>query len=356
MIDPTKLAETASNLIGDGTDPERAAKGAELLKVAAKISKQQAETSKLQSEGRKLEADILVKPRRARADNQRHIISQLIPLCTVLVLAGTLILQTFQYIGSERERREEVQRQQDAALDARWAQAVKAVSGPDKLAASISLKAFLQSKYSGDARQLAYQVLLQTEDQQIFEDLFVSAFQPLGWSNLPLVAQLDRAISARDNALLDKLNKHQELTASEQHQYDFDQTAVPYICGQLATLLRGPRRPNVPVDLSSVQIWDCDFSNVNLRGANVTGFLPTRVRWSGADLRVTAFGSHELWGFNAWWQAARIRPDLLKYLASNFAYQAGVNYGAVETSKKEYIKALERLSSANKTPPHPGKS
>jgi len=263
-------------------------------------------------------------------------LSQLSPLLTVVVLAGTLALQTFQFGASERDRRADNERQS-------WEAAVAASTGPDKVAASIRLKGFLHTKYAKDARELAYYILLQNRDQRLFESLFASAFQPITWDGtLPYVLLLNREIGKWDGPLETKYWQQHNLSQDEEAQTSYARFAIGYISGQLALLLRRPRPAGTQVDLSDIAMWECDLSNVDLSGANLTGFWAWRVRWDRVDLRGCRFGGWERWDENAWWRAAYMSAELLDYLQAKYAYDAGKTYN-LQTSQDEYDAGVARL-------------
>ncbi len=210
------------------------------------------------------------------------------------------------------------------------------------------MKAFLRSdRYRDDARAVAVNLMLQHEDVEMFRDVFGSTFQPLSWESVPQIVALDRSLSAIMNPLADRIlrspNGVDPLTTTERREYDSRRDAVAYLCGQLATVLRKPPPNGATVDLSQVQVGECDFSDVHLSGADLTGFVPSRVEFSRADLSaITKFAQSD-WATSDWWQAAQISPELLRYLEDCFPYTPDGEYGAIAPSPESYVRGLARL-------------
>jgi hypothetical protein len=343
--------------MSEGQTAEAAEKAAQLLKIASEIEKEHAEAEKLEAEQKKLSQDADNSAEQARAERRRFYVTLLTPLVTTLVLAGTLILQTAQFIKAERDKQTDLQRQdqareqedkrrEQAADDVRWDEAVKSLAVSDKLTASTLLKRFLGSeRYAPLARDLEYQLLLKSDRPEIFSDLFVSIFAPVSWANLPKICDLNRTLNADFEPLLRKKSR----TVSESARYNLQYTNIAFTSLQIASLLKSPRPKNVVPDLQGISIWDCDMSNSDLSGANLVGNAFTRVVLKGADLSgVTAERFQGIsWKYTAWWQVSKIGPELLDYLCRQFPFREIDDFGAAVIPPGDYAANLKRLGAGS---------
>jgi uncharacterized protein YjbI with pentapeptide repeats len=165
---------------------------------------------------------------------------------------------------------------------------------------------------------------------------------------------LARAIFPGFYALNDKLSKS-SLTDDEETRREQMGYNLTFICSEVSRLLKGPRPSGVKIELRSVYWFDCDFSNVDLHGADIAGFASARMNFKGADLSNLLNYQQSNWGFagsrekgtdvgTAWWQAAKIDQEVLKYLKEKFFYNKGWDYGTAVTSEEDYQQAIVRLS------------
>jgi hypothetical protein len=110
------------------------------LKTVSETEKVRAEAKKLLLEEKKLAYDIELAPKRDKSEARKASISLLTPIITTAILALTLILQTYQFTHSEKNKRE-------AAEDAQWSDAVKALSQSSNLSQpAVILSPFLKSR------------------------------------------------------------------------------------------------------------------------------------------------------------------------------------------------------------------
>ena len=217
---------------------------------------------------------------------------------------------------------------------------------------AVALNPFLKSKrYAEPAKRTVVQALVGTRDSLVFADLFRQAFVPVGWKNLEGVLQLDRALGPRLGKLYQKTydpktktNNDDLLSPEEREQLDYFTSALSDISLAVTPLLRGPRPTGQNLDLRGTWFKDCDWSGVNLRGANIQDLDLRYAILNGADLsEITSFNGVYLYR-TAWWQAKRISRELLEYLIKNWPYEEGA-YGPTDVVilPEEYGEALARL-------------
>ncbi len=169
---------------------ERAEQGSSVTDLAAAVEKAAA-ALKLAAELEKTSAQ--------RSERVRDYVALLTPLVTIVILAATLVAQNWQFLRSERDKRED-------AMDAQWQDAVKTISASGALSPGVvALQPFLRSaKYGEQARDAAANLLANSSDAGFFTTLFGTAFAPVTWSNVDRVIRLDRALRARFDPLLAK--------------------------------------------------------------------------------------------------------------------------------------------------------
>src|SRR5437763_16972235 len=90
--------------------------------------------------------------------------------------------------------------------DLRWTEAVKLLSQAEKISpAGVLLKSFAKSqRYGAQAYKTAVQILIKTDDPQLFANLFGSVFDPVDWNNLSQVVELNRTLDSERNSLVSK--------------------------------------------------------------------------------------------------------------------------------------------------------
>jgi hypothetical protein len=345
----TTLLEKAQNAsVSELASAVEKASGA--LKLSTDLDKSRAELRNLGLEESKLRYEIDSAPKRERSESLKEYVSLLAPIFTIITLAATLLVQGWQFSRSEKDKRE-------AAEDAQWADTVKTISQNSKLApAVIALNPFLKSPKYGDlARATAVQLLANTNDQVLFNDLFGAAFTPVSRNNLEQVLKLDRALSTRERPLDDKsydaqkdTNDYTKLTPEDKSAMDYNDAAFLRICSQVATALKAaPAAGSPALDLSATYFYDCDLSGVDIAGANIDGVRMIWVDVKGASLAdITNFDGSYFYHV-AWWEAEKISPTLLQYLENNSdsRYIEKAKYGPrFRTFKPEqYAAALQRL-------------
>jgi hypothetical protein len=327
-------------------------KATQAFKSLSEIEKTRAEISKLTAEEQKIRHDIENASKQERLEGRQRYITLLTPVFTTLVLGLTLGLQTYQFFRTERDK-------QEAAEDAQWSEAVKTVSQAEagKMSpVALTLNPFLKSRrYADRARRTAFEVLSNTHDQ-VFADIFDEAFLPLDWGNLDTVLQIDRTLGKNVGPLYRKSWKPDErvndiehlLTDDERQEYKYSTDALYEIGKSVTPLLKGPRPQGQNLDLSSTWFVDCDWSEVNLYGANLVNFDLRGADLDGADLGgITSFGGAEIYYGTAWWDASRISPDFLDYLIRECPYDPTGRYGTKnkQVSRQQYEDAIKRLRS-----------
>src|SRR5262249_45368406 len=133
-------------------------------------------------------------------DRFSKLASLLVPIVSIATLAGTLMVQTWQFSVSEKNKRE-------AELNTRWESTVRLVSESAKLTPTvIALQPFLNSPEFGDrARLTVIQLLTNTTDEAFFDSLFDTTFIPGDWNSMSYMIKLDRAIGIKVMKLNSKM-------------------------------------------------------------------------------------------------------------------------------------------------------
>jgi len=343
-----KLKAIAASQLSSATTPEAIEAAGRIMAQVIEIEKHAAEIDKVHSESKKLEWDMSTENRRTRSGERKHLATLLAPLLTTIVLAGTLVLQTYQAVTSERDKQVEQARQRDAAEDIRWADTIKLLSGEIRgiSPGALSLINFFASpRYADLARQTAVNVLLQTKDFQQFKQLFNAAYPNLSWSNLNGVLALDRQLVSRNSEVTVKANRPGAiLTQDEQAAFSLYSDSLDYLCAQIAAVLRSPRPPGFQLDMSYVAVGVCDMSQANFSYANLNGFNPTAIILRGADFAGATGYETAAWADNVWWHADKIDKDMLAYLVKNEPFDPKRNYWSVKVSQQDYDAEVHRLS------------
>jgi pentapeptide repeat protein len=313
-----RKAETAGSATDMATAVEKAAAA---LKLATEIGKTHADLAKVNEELLSLKRANKLAPKRERSERIRDYVAALAPLVAIITLAATLFAQSWQFLRSERSKRED-------ALNARWQDAVKTISASGALSpAIVSLQPFLRSpEYATQAREAAINLLANASDSTFFTSLFGPTFAPISWANIGDVIRLDRALAARSGPLASKswdgkINDMSRLTKDEAASYQYIESVVPTITAQIGNVLKTPKPPGSQVDLSATFLKNGDWQGVNLDGVNLenTGFLWINIR--NVDLtNVTNFTGANFYG-TAWWEAKAINRPLLEYLKASYPYR-----------------------------------
>lgn len=353
MDDTERLREIAALIIKDSNEEGRIKYAAELLKLASEIENQRAGSSKLLTEEQKLSFDLRESQSRQKSDDRKAYITLLAPVFTTFVLAGTLILQSYQFVQSERDKQIEVRQQTDAAEDVRWTDAVKLLSQSDKVSpAGVLLKSFVKSdRYGAQAHQTALQILLKTEDPVLFENLFALVFEPVDWNDLPQIIGLNRTMYVNIGPLAEKsydakkrMNDLNRLNPLERRKYDSLIAEIEFTATKIAPLLKGRRPGGVALDLHGTDILLCDLQYADLSGANLDGVNVSSVNLKGADLSRISHAELSMF-LTAWWEASQMSQETLQYLMKEYPFQAGVQYGPSyrTISQKDYDENVARL-------------
>lgn len=330
MDDEEQLSVAARQLLASN-NPADLDRAALLFKTAAEIARQKAEAQKQLLEAEKLKLEQEETPKKLRSDERRYLASLLVPLLSTVVLGGTLMLQTFQTIKGEQDKQLEQAQQRNAQEDVRWSDALKVLAQTEAgtSPAALSIQGFFGSvRYGLLARQAAVQMMLATKSAAVFNDFFSSTFSPVGWDNLSKILDLDRSLWSEWHPLETlRLNKDKTFSDDKSARWSQLYDEVKIVCERVSVVLKSPKPAGVQIDLRSAILWDCDFSHADLRGADISGFVPTRIKWLGGDLSAIKSFAGSSWTLNAWWQAARIDKELLKYLETSAPFDAAVDYG-----------------------------
>ena len=351
-----KLRAAAALQLSNARTPEAIEAGGRILAQVTEIEKLAADAEKARAEKQKLELESSSSSQRTLSEERRHIATLLAPLLTTVVLAGTLVLQTYTAITTERDKQVEQQRQREAAEDASWGDTLKSLSGEIKgiSPGSLSLNRFFASpRYSQLAKQASISVLLQTNDEGQFKQLFAATFGVVSWANLDEILGLDRQMLSKNTQFLTtaykKLDSDPSLSPDEQARFDFFYESTSFICLQIAPALRSPRSANFQLDVTYVAINKCDLFDADFSGAKLNGFNPSNVRFDRADFSGASGYDNVSWAGNVWWRARKIDAGMLDYLKKNFPYDPKRTYWNESSSlQQDYDDNVRRLSSTKK--------
>jgi Pentapeptide repeats (8 copies) len=324
-------------------------KAAGALKMAAEMEKTRCELVKLTTENEKLRFENETAVERAKSEGRRYYFTLLAPFGTIMVLLVTLVAQNWQFLRSERDKRDE-------AVDAQWQEAVKTISASGALSPGvIALQPFLRStKYGEQARDAAVNLLVNSSDPSFFISLFGTALAPVTWTNLERMVRFDRALVARADPVWNKTfnaEKQKEdatgLSKTEFQTYTYVDSAFAVITSQVGSVLKTPRPAGANTDLSATFFKNGDWQGINLSGLNLEGarFVWTDLR--DAELEgLTQFSGASL-DRTAWWEARSINRPLLEYLKVASPFKPEVRYGPhdVIIQQADYDKAIQRLNS-----------
>jgi uncharacterized protein YjbI with pentapeptide repeats len=357
MNDTAKLREIATSILDKSNDDGVARSAGELLKLAAEIENQRADARKLAAEEQKISFDVNDAQHRRKSESRKAYIALLAPVFTTFVLAGTLVMQNYQFQQSERDKQSEARRQAEVAEDMRWTEAVKLLSQSEKISpAGVLLKSFANSERHGaQAYKTAVEILIKTDDPQVFANLFGSVFDPVDWNNLPQVVELNRTVESQRSSVYSKswdekqqVSDESKLKKSEKVQLDQLNSKLRFITARLALTLKGPRPAGVTLDLRSTDFWVGDFRGADLSGANLTDANLTSLDLEGANLSgITEYQQAHFVG-SAWWRASKIGKGLLEYLVKTHPFESYNSETAV--SKADYDAAVARLRETASTP------
>jgi hypothetical protein len=361
MNDTNQIREIAASFIEGHHGDAAVQQGAELLRLASEIDSHRAQASKLAAEERKLTNDLKESEQTRKHGLLKEYIALLSPLFTTVVLAGTLVQQSYQFVQSEKTKQAqfvqaekdkdaEARRQADAAEDLRWAEASKLLQQSEKLSpAAFILKTFIKSeRYGGPASQAAMQELVKTNDTVVFEDLFNAIFDPVSWDNAPRVIDLNRTLFSDLSPLWGKswnaktqTNDYTKLTAAEQKKRQYLQDELIFVSAKLAPVFKGARPPGIKLDLRSLD-FEGDFDGADFRGAEIGGSSMSGISIKGADFsEVTGYGATPF-SATAWWRASKIDREMLEYLIQNYPYREQFTYTPA-SNRAEYEAGAKRL-------------
>ena len=349
-----KVREAASALLDkSGSAPTLAEtasaveKAATALKLTVEVGKTRTEAAKANEEIFKLKYENQTAPKRARTERIRDFLA---PAATIIVLGATLIAQNWQFLRSERAKRED-------ALDVQWHDAVKMISESDRALSPgvVALQPFLSSKkYGEQARDVAANLLSNSSDPVFFTSLFGIALTPVTWNNVERQVRLNRALAARVTPVWNKswvaekkANDDTRLTKEELATQYYAIQALRQVTSQIGALLKTQRIPGTGIDLSATVIENGDWKNVNLDGVNLENAWFDSTDLDGAQLEgVSEFHGIYFYG-TTWWKVKTINRPLLDYLKTKYPLEPNQPYGprGETQSQESYDVAIRHLTS-----------
>jgi hypothetical protein len=324
-------------------------KAAAALKMATEISNALADRAKVTEEIANLKRTNELAPKRERSDRLRDYVAVLTPLVAIITLAATIVSQTWQFVRSERSKRED-------ALNAQWQDAVKTISASGALSpAIVQLQPFLQSpKYARQAKVAAISLLANGSDAAFFMSLFGTIFTPINWNGMDDLVQLDRALGARGLPLATKsydaaknINDTTRLTKEEAASFKYVEEVIPTITSRIGSVLKTPRPAGIQVDLSATYFRSADWTGIDLDAANLEGAFFLYMDLRDVELaNVTRFSGLAMTS-TAWWEAKSISKPLFEFLTAGFPFKSGTVYGPryQQYDQAAYDAAIVRLTS-----------
>jgi hypothetical protein len=352
-----KIKSIASALI-DSEDVESVTAGAQLFQYASEIQNKRAQTKKIAEE-------IKDSTRSRKTKDLKEYIALLAPIVTTVVLAGTLLLQSYQFQRTERDKDMDIQRQRkdafdqakrqaEAAEDTSWADSLKLLTTTEKLSpAAVLLRRYANSpRYAAEARITTERLLLlRAGEPEAFHNLFGSVFVPVKWENLAQVVEIDSQLYQQETPLLAKAWDQKtgrlnwtKLNLKDKNQYDSLESELKFISEQIALLLKQQRPPGERLELRSTAIWNTDLQGADLSGADITGANFANVDLTGANL--SGITKYDLAFFpnTAWWDCGKVSHELRQYLEANYPFDPIQTYASGrQFTKLEYETALKRL-------------
>lgn len=346
MNGPDQLRKIAESILEAPNSEDAASKAGELLKLAAEIENQAAGAKKLELEERNLELDLTESRDKRRSEDRKALITLLAPVFTTVVLVGTLVFQVIQFRQSEKDKATEVAHQAEIQEDLQWTQALETLSKMEKVSpASALLKKFSNSpRYKDEAHRTAVQILIKTNDQVAFEDIFNFVYDPVNWEKLPQILALNRTVGSGYMSLVQNAWDYKtsepvksKLLPDERIEVAADEHKLRFITARLESLLKSKRPSGETLDLRGVYLWDGHFQGADLTEANLNDAGLTSLNLKGADLSgVTEFQRAQFQG-TAWWRADRVSDALLKYLHCNYPFQPGTVYEEDSSGKPDSL-------------------
>lgn len=355
MIDISKLSSHAEISLNKAVDEPSLEKAAEFIKLLDEIENERAATLKLLAEQQEIES----RRNEGRRWNVKDTISVITPMLTTIVLAGTLVFQTYSFRQAEQDKIGEVQRQADLAEKTRWTTALKEVSELEKQStASALLRSFNTEPYKSYARDETVTLLIAREsDPAAFKSLFNSTLVPSDWKTLPYILDIHRRLTEQERLLTTKeyiaatrTSDRNRLTKSERERDDALLTELDVTLSGILPVLKSARPADTVLDLRSMSFSNANLSDANLDGANIEDSNFFYTLFENTDLSDVKGFEHSGFTGSIWWHASRISPDLLHYLENNAAYDANEkDYPPTKIviSPAEYQSSIKRLSQPN---------
>jgi hypothetical protein len=359
--DAERIRTYAAALLEKAADEVSIDRAAQLLKLAFEAENQAAQAAKYSAEEQKLRDELSESRARRKSEDRKTYISILTPLFTTIVLAGTLVLQSYQFMQQRADSAVTAQRQVDLAEDQRWNDAIKVLSTNNQLSPAGSLLATFRSspRYRDYAYDMAQQLLINSASKEEFSSVFANVFEPVSWANLTRILDSDRALYSAESPLaakaydaVKKISEASRLSEPERLKDDRLYAEIGQLGTKIGPLLKGARPAGISLDFHASGFWNCDWNGANLSGVDLTGTALYQTDLDGADLSgITKYEGANLFE-TPWWNAALISPELLKYLLHQNPHEVNERYGSalVFVSEASYETAISRLKKSSSIP------
>src|ERR1017187_3664046 len=265
-------AESGSSLTDLAAAVEKAGG---VLKLAAEIEKNRREVDKVTIEISKLRHEQDTAVTRERYERRRGMLQSVAPV-TLITLAATISMQAWIFWRSE-------QNQNEAAMEARWQDAVKTISATGALSPGvIALQPFLRStEYRVRATELAINLLTNSSDFVFFRSLFPIALAPEVPANFDRLIRLDQALVARGDPVWNKSWDREKqkvvrtgLSKDENATLDYMDKVLPDITSAVGSILKTARPAHI--DFSATLFNSGNWQGLNFGATNLSN---ARLHW-----------------------------------------------------------------------------
>lgn len=300
----------------------------EVLKLGLEIDNGKIELEKIALEKIKLKHENRSMGKHELYERTGALVSLCTPLLSIITLAATLVFQVYQYRQTDLARKE-------VADEAAWKSALDVLSKSTKLTPEVlAIRPFLHSpKHADEAMAVALQLMSNSTDTALFEDLFRNVLSPVDWNNIDQVLKLNNVLSHKTDPLYDKsfnIKTHENdialLSESEKQLFEYMEYVQPIFCAEVGALIKSTKPQDKVLDLSGTRFDNCDFSGVSLKNALINNLSLFHVNINGANIDAIEFGWLNFYG-TAWWEAAKLSPPLRKFLQEKYPCDPSVKYG-----------------------------
>jgi hypothetical protein len=346
-----EIRASADKLIASGV-PDDVAKGAALLEKASAIEQAQINAEKTATEQQKLQKELDDE----QSSRWKSFATNLAPLVTTIVLAGTLIFQILQSRAERHEKSlERIVEAKNTAKDD-FTDALKNTQLLEGISpAAAWINSITEEPYRSAARKLGTKLMMRAKTFDDFQDLFGELMDPVTPDKMEELMKLSRGLDTIYNPkkpelvpLWDKRQKGLELKPEDLVKLEVGdrlEQEQGLLSQRLGSLLRGRAAGDAAPDLHAIGLTNVDLSGCDLRGANIAMTAWNWVNLDDCDMSgITEFQFSAFYS-TAWWHVSAMSAGLLEHLKANYAYAPGQNcWSKIPVSAEEYAASIARLA------------